>query len=891
MRSPRLQGEVWFVVCKIVGKGGDYSGGQFLRRRRGHKRIVLLPRLDTVASRIQEHEACFCGILTLQLSDRRMIILPSRVVSLTCVLGLSMRALAAGDAGGVEFFEAKIRPVLAKHCYECHSTESGKSKGGLRLDTRDGIRMGGDTGAAVVPGDAAKSLLLAAIKHTDADLAMPPKKAKLPDAIIADVEAWIKSGAIDPREGPSTTASRPPVDLESGRKFWSYQKPVRPPLPATRKSDWALRELDHFIAVKLEEIALAPSPDAAPVVLLRRLYFDLIGLPPTPKQAAAFSMANLAATVDELLASPRFGERWGRHWLDVARFAESNGREANLTFPHAWRYRDYVIDAVNADVPFDCFITEQIAGDLLPAKDDAERARLLVATGFLAVGAKGLGEFNKVQFAADVADEQLDTVTRAVMASSVACARCHDHKSDPFSMADYYALAGIFKSTKTYFGNWIDSENNNDGDLIRLPELPGQLIPNKPVTAERVKQLHAELAKMDREEKEEAEQAKKDKAAGKDPSGDYFKMLQSAIRRLWSRGGIHGELERVDEQGRALPLCMGVMDATVHDSAVYERGEIAHPGKTVPRGFPRVVEVRIAPPTNQSGRLEFARWLTSRDHPLTARVMANRVWRHLFGTGLVRTTDNFGLSGEHPSHPELLDHLAVQFMEGGWSVKALIREVVLSRAYRQASTYRAEAFQNDPDNRLLWRAPKRRLDAEVIRDSMLAVSGLLDTSRRPGSLVGELDGQSVSLIGFNPKIPADLDGSHRRSVYLPALRDHLPDVLEHFDFATPTLVVGDRDVTNVPLQALYLMNGPFVQEQAAALAHRVMKEKLTEAERIRRTFSLCFNRPPDAEECELAETFFQTARSCLEDSPAREQTIMTHYCQALLSSGEFRNTD
>jgi hypothetical protein len=801
---------------------------------------------------------------------------------------------AADDAAAkTAFFEAKVRPVLAEHCYECHSVETGKSKGGLQLDTKEGIRTGGDTGPAVVPGDAAKSLLLAAIKHSDPDLEMPPKKAKLPDSVIADLEVWIKAGAVDPREGAAKSVSRPPVDLESGRKFWSYRKPVEPKLPVAMNSSWSVRELDRFILAQLEGRQLTPSPDAEPAVFVRRLYFDLIGLPPTPEQAAAFSMEKLESTVDELLASPRFGERWGRHWMDVARFAESNGRESNLIFPHAWRYRDYVIDAVNEDLPFDRFVTEQIAGDLLPAKNDAERARLLIATGFLAFGAKGLNEQNQAQFAADVADEQLDTVTRAIMATSVACARCHDHKSDPFSMEDYYALAGIFKSTKTYFGNWIDSENNNDGDLIRLPDLPGQLIPNKPLPPEKVAELKDQLATIDREEKDEAERVEKAQAEGKDLSGEYFPMLQKAIGRYWRRGGIEGQLETVDETGRALPLCMGVMDERVHDSPLYDRGEIARPGKKIARNFPQVIRVSGVPrpPKKQSGRLEFALWLTSREHPLTARVMANRVWRHLFGTGLVRTTDNFGFTGELPSHPELLDHLALKFMNNGWSVKALIREVVLSRTYRQASTYRADCFQRDPDNRLLWRANKRRLDAEVIRDSMLAVSGLLDVSRRPASLVSELAGQSVSVIGFNPAIPADLDGSHRRSVYLPIFRDHLPDVLEQFDFATPTMVTGDRDVTNVPLQALYLLNGVFVQQQASALAQRVMDEGSTENERVRRAFSLCFNRLPDEVEAKLATEFFQAARSEIPDSPTRDETVMARFCQALLASGEFRNAD
>ncbi len=790
---------------------------------------------------------------------------------IACSLLLSANAAAQEFA----FFEAKIRPVLVKHCYECHSVESGKSKGGLMLDTRQGIRGGGETGPAVVPGDAAKSLLLSAIKHSDPDLEMPPKKPKLDAPVIADFETWIKAGAADPRESTAKLAERPPVDIAAGRKFWSYQRPVK-----------VAGNVDSFIEVKLKENKLTPSPEAEPVVLLRRLYFDLIGLPPTPKEVKAFldrspeACKTYEQIVDELLQSPRFGERWGRHWLDVARFAESNGRESNLTFPHAWRYRDYVIDAVNADVPFDRFITEQIAGDLLPAKDDAERARLLIATGFLAFGAKGLNEMSKAQFAADLADEQLDTVTRAVMASSVACARCHDHKTEPFSMEDYYSLAGIFKSTQTFYGTWIDSENNNGSHLIRLPDLHGQLIPNRPLTAERVKQLKEQRAQLDAEEKAQNEYAIQAKLEGRDISGEYFKMLSNAIRILWTRGGIDGALEKVDDQGRALPLCMGVQEGKTQDSRLYERGEIAHTAKAVPRGFPRVIEFSGKMPKQQSGRLELAQWLTSREHPLTARVMANRVWRHLFGAGIVRTVDNFGFSGERPSHPELLDHLAIRLVDSGWSVKALIREIVLSRTYRQASTHRADVFDRDPDNRLLWRANKRRLDAEVIRDSMLAVAGVLDPSRRPGSLVAELDGQSVSLIGFNTQLPPDLDGSKRRSIYLPVLRDNLPDVLEQFDVANPNLVTGDRDVTNVPLQALYLLNSPFVQDQASALAKRVQLS----ADRVQCAFDLCFGRPPDAKEIELAKDFFR-GRS------TDDLKVLAAFCQSLLSSAGFRFAD
>lgn len=738
------------------------------------------------------------------------------------------------------------------------------------LDTRDGIRAGGETGPAVVIGDVEKSLLLAAIKHSDPDFEMPPKKPQLSSAVIADFETWIKAGAADPREAAAKVAGRVPVDLAAGRQFWSYKRPVT-----------AVGSVDAFIDVKLKENGLSSSPEAEPVVLLRRLYFDLIGLPPTPAEVKAFSMEKWEATVDELLKSSRFGERWGRHWLDVARFAESNGRESNLAFPHAWRYRDYVIDAVNADVPFDRFVTEQIAGDLLPAKDDAERARLLIATGFLAMGPKGLNEMNPAQFAADVADEQLDTVSRAVMASSVACARCHDHKTEPFSMEDYYALAGIFKSTQTLYGNWIDSENNNHGHLIPLPKVPGKLIAGKSLTEARVKQLKEDLAKLNAEEKAQNEYVARAKAEGRDISGEYNKILTTAIRILWTRGGIEGALETVDDQGHALPLCMGVQDSkNIKDSPLYERGELAHPLTSVPRGFPRVIEVSGKVSKKQSGRMELAQWLTSREHPLTARVMANRVWRHLFGAGIVRTVDNFGFSGERPSHHELLDHLAIKFMDSGWSVKALIREIVLSKPYRQASTHRADVFDKDPDNRLLWRANKRRLDAEVIRDSMLAVAGVLETKRRSGSLVAELDGQSVSLIGFNTKLPLDLDGSKHRSIYLPVLRDHLPDVLEQFDVANPNLVTGDRDVTNVPLQALYLLNGPFVQEQASELAKRVQFS----SDRVQGAFDFCFNRPPDAKEIALAKNFFR-------GSSTDDLKMLAAFCQSLLSSAEFRFAD
>ena len=655
-------------------------------------------------------------------------------------------------------------------------------------------------------------------------------------------------------------------------RHWSL---VPPRLPAE-----ATGGIDGFIRAKLKTAGLPPAARAEARVLLRRLHLDLTGLPPQGEAPETLSAAAYERVVDELLASPRFGERWGRHWLDVARYAESNGRESNLTFPHAWRYRDYVIDAVNADVPYDRFITEQVAGDLLPAANDAERARLLVATGFLALGAKGLNEQNPEQFRADVADEQVDAVTRAVLASSVACARCHDHKTDPYTMEDYYALAGIFKSTQTFYGNWIDSENNNHGRLIRLPELPGQVKPGKPLTPVQVKKLREDLERLNREDREQQAYIAKAQAEKRDISGEFNQLLGNALRILWTRGGVEGALDRVDENGQPRALCMGVMEGKVADSPLYERGELAQPREAVPRGFPAALGVRMEVSREQSGRLELARWLTHRDHPLTARVMANRVWKHLLGAGLVRTMDDFGVTGEPPSHPELLDYLAVRFVEGGWSVKRLVKEIVMSQTYQQAS---AEPVAADPDNRLLAHANQRRLDAEAIRDSMLAVSGELDVSRRAGSLVSELDGQSVSLIGFNDKLPKDLDGSRQRSIYLPVLRDHLPDVLEQFDVANPSLVTGSREVTNVPMQALYLLNGPFVRERAAALARRIDGGEGGREGFVRRAFERCFNRAPERREEELAARFWAQGGD--------EALLRTAFCQALLASAEFRLLD
>lgn len=807
----------------------------------------------------------------------------------------------ANDSEGIAFFEAKIRPIFVQHCYKCHSVASGKSEGGLLLDSKERTRAGGDRGPAVVPGKPEASLLLTAISHTDPDLKMPPKKERLPASVIDDIAKWIRKGAPDPRDNKTNAAPRPPVDIESGRRFWSFQKPVKHDIPTTKNPTWAKRDLDHFIFAKLDSAGLSPSSDADPATFLRRLHFDVVGLPPSPSAVRQFLQrvdadgfdSAISVEVDSLLATKQFGERWGRHWLDVARFAESSGKEANISFPHAWRYRDYVIDCLDADKPFDRFVVEQIAGDLLPYDSDAERARLLIATGFLALGPKNLDESNALQFRADVVDEQIDTVSRALMANSVACARCHDHKFDPFAMEDYYALAGVLASSKTYFGTFISPANRVGGDPLPLPRLDGQPIFHKAIPAARVESLKMELAALKKEHDDGMAAVYKAIAEGKDASEIF--TLRDALRIFWRSGAIEGQLEMVDDSGQPRPLAMGVLEGErVIDAPLLERGDISRPGKPVPRGFPRVIELEGSPfvPRNQSGRLEFTQWLTHPHHPLTSRVMANRVWHYLFGAGIVRSVDNFGFSGQRPSHPELLDQLALQFVAGGWSVKKLVREIVLSRTYRQASTYDEKSFLVDPDNRLLWRAGKRRLDAEAIRDAMLAVSGELDRNRPAGSLVArQIGDRPISLIGLDNRIPADLDGTNHRSVYLPVIRDRLPDVLDLFDFAEPSLVTGARDTTNVPVQALYLMNSPFVQARAKGLANQLVREGDSDERRIRQAYLLCFSRDPDAEEIKMAMAFLEQGRKRAGNDVDLRKKIWVSYCQALLSTAEFRNLD
>jgi hypothetical protein len=851
------------------------------------------------------------------------------------------------DAAQIDFFEKKIRPVLADKCYKCHSEKAEKIKGGLVLDTREGIRGGGDNGPAVVPGNLKESLLIEAIRYATKDTAMPPEKSggKLPDAVIADFEGWVKMGAPDPRDGAAKVVRK--YDTEEAKRWWAFQAPAKPAIPVVGERAWGKADLDKFILARFETKGVKPVGDADKLTLLRRVTFDLVGLPPTTKEIEAFLKETapdaFAKLVDRLLASPQFGERWGRHWLDVARFAESSGKETNIALPHAWRYRDYVVAAFNGDKPYDQFIGEQIAGDLLPAKDDKQRAEQLIATGFLAIGPKSLNERNPRQFCLDLADEQIDAMSQAILGMTIACARCHDHKFDPIPQRDYYALAGIFLSTATKYGTAQGIQNRHASELIELPRGAGLPILAKNVSPADRQRMEGQLAELRKEQRtilqERFGRRRESDAAPAPPPRDQ-RDNRRALQLAAQIGQLEATLKSLDESGQAKPLAMGVQDlpvtrsgeggfgfarmararlgqpgarppefSTIADSALYGRGEADKPADKVPRGFPAI----LSPPgtikrPGGSGRLELAEWLTSPGNPLTSRVIVNRVWHWLFGRGIVESVDNFGTSGQKPSNQALLDYLAIHFQESGWSIKKLVREIVLSRSYQLSSEFDERNFAVDPENTLIWRMSKRRLDAECVRDAMLAVSGELDLIPPVGSLIASAGDGPIGgprLRGISEESIIGATGKHR-SLYLPIARDVLPDGLAVFDFAEPSLVTGARETTNVPSQALYMLNSAFAAAQAQKAADRILAAypggpnggvAANLDQRLAYAYWIMFCRPPSESERQAASAFFTKFPSNwskndhsapgLKDAAAIKAT-WTSFCRALFASAEFR---
>jgi hypothetical protein len=814
---------------------------------------------------------------------------------------------------GIAFFEKSVRPLFVKHCYKCHSSSKGEDKGGLVLDSQAGWMDGGDSGPAIIPGKITESILIEAIEQKDPDFAMPPKY-KLSSSEIENLKKWVSMGAPDPRDGTPVKPAPSKINIAEGRKFWSFQPARSSTLPNVKDKNWVNDPIDRYILDKQASKKLVPVADADRATLIRRVTYDVVGLPPTPQEIRDFVndpatvQVALEKVVNRLLDSKHFGERWGRHWLDIVRYGESVGRTRNYPFPFAWKYRDYVIDSFNNDKPYNQFVIEQLAGDLLESKDNAQSDEQHVATGFLAMGSMDLNERDKEKFQLDVIDDQIDVTGRAFMALTTGCARCHDHKFDPIPTTDYYAMAGIFKSTNTLsgYGSRQGGGNKlNRNTLISLSNNRVTTVATKPVkpsqpSAREIK-LQGQIAKLKKEVKPLTDKLKtfRKKSASKQKKASANEQKQFNPQRTQQRiKQIRNQVKRLEKQIGNLSndrnnepiisgnLAMGARDAqNVSKCKVRIRGDVDNRGAEVPRGVPQVLTDGTQPelPAKSSGRLEFALWMTEPSHPLTSRVMVNRVWHHLFGKGIVRTVDNFGHSGERPSHRKLLDHLALRFTgDMNWSIKNLIRTIVMSHSYRLASQHSENNYAVDPDNTLLWRANVRRLEAEALRDAMMSVAGTLNFDPAKGSLVQNLKAGEV---GKNGGIQF-LKSFNHRSVYLPIVRNYVPEFLQIFDFAEPSSVIGRRDVTTVSTQALFLLNDKFVIDQSNATAKRLLSDERLEnqEERIAGAYLLAFGRTPSGSELSEFRKFLDEAIK----NGQTPEVAFSGFIQALFASAEFR---
>ena len=751
------------------------------------------------------------------------------------------------SADDLQFFESQVRPLLTDHCYECHAGESRILRGGLRLDHRAGWLRGGDSGPAIVPGDPQNSLLMQAVRYESME--MPPA-GRLSEQQTAVLGEWIRRGAPDPRlEAPP--AKLQPVDWDAARKHWAFQPIPDAEPPAESDPLWSKNPIDRFVRARLRQAGMEPAVAADRRTLIRRATFDLTGLPPTPEETAAF-VADPAEdafdrVVDRLLSSPAYGERWGRHWLDLVRYATTNGADENHGLPEAWRYRDWVIRSLNVDLPMDQFIVQQLAGDLLPVPEDEQAAGdLLTATGLLVLGPKMLAEQDKEKMLIDIADEQVDTISRTMLGLTLSCARCHDHKFDPLSARDYYALAGIFYSTRTM---------QNRDFVSKWMERP---LPSREVT-ERRRQQQQRIDAV----KSELEQLK---VAGQ-------KELAAARQ---------AELEKLQKELPQYAMVMAAEEGERCNLPVHLRGNHLKPGPDlVPRGMPSIL-TEVAPADSisgdESGRLQLARWLVSPQQPLTARVMVNRLWMWHFGRPLMRSPSNWGLQAEAPSHPELLDWLARELMRRGWSLKSMHRLVLSSRTWQMSSVQRADYQELDPENRLLWRQNRRRLEAEEVRDAVLLTGGGLD--RTSGGMAGSVD-------------------APRRAIYLPIDRAALYEMFSTFDYVETAGHIEQRPATTVPNQALFLLNSSLVHEQSRRLAEGqgaadVGFPGAAAEELCSRLFDVIYGRPASMAERAEAMTFLQQLDSALSgvaDERERRLQCWATLCRTLLAGNQFLFVD
>jgi len=848
-----------------------------------------------------------------------------RLRSITALLLAPLALLAAGDDD--LFFESKVRPVLIKRCYDCHSTEK-KTKGGLALDTRAGWQHGGDNGPAIIPGDLTKSLVIKAVRYLDKDFAMPPK-SRLPADEVAILEEWVKRGAPDPRNGETAKAAKPKrtINLDEGRKFWAFQPVANPATPAVKDSAWPKDPVDRFLLAKIEAKGLKPAGDADRHTWIRRVSLDLTGLPASAEEVLAFAHDKsddaYAKVVDRLLASPTYGERWARHWLDLTGYADMIGTSNEVFAEHAWRYRDYLIQAFNQDKPFDQFIKEQLAGDLMPSSSPEQRASQLVATGFLMVGDLEIVNPDKAKMETDHIDTQLIKIGGTFLGMTMGCARCHDHKFDPVALEDYYGMAGMLRSSPSSgkmvgFGVWSTIRS------VPLPESPTQLAERQKAEADHAAKLSAmkaEQAKLTEENKavvakltalEKAAPAKPttptEKAAPvasapttkPSPEQDALTKRRDEIAALLKTKG--SEIQHAEFFKSKAPKAFAMQDdAKPADMPIYVRGNPYAPAAVVPRGALRVASWDKFPtiPAGQSGRLQLAEWIADRRNPLTARVTVNRLWQKLFGEGLVRSVDYFGERGERPSHPELLDHLATRFMTDGWSQKRFLRGLVLSHAYRLSSANHTEGLSLDPENRLFWRMNRQRLEAEAIRDSLLKVSGELTAKSGGPSLALEIieNTGGLTAAGINPPNyhhrKSRASQEFERTVYLPVMRNgpsSADKIRSFFDFADPAGITGQRNQTVMPTQSLFLLNNDLVRKRAGSMAKQLIAAHKDENVRLEALWLRAWNRPISSDERVSARAFLQEITPLLKKPRAPEALEAARWqelCHSLLASNAF----
>ncbi len=779
------------------------------------------------------------------------------------------------QAGNGEYFSQKVAPLLQKHCQDCHGPDA--QEGQLRLDSLQAMNSGGKSGPPIVPGKADESLLMAAVRYRDEALRMPPEK-KLTDEEIGILNDWISSGAVHPEGAVVFSEPAPPFDVQQAREFWSFKSPVQPAVPQDAPSEYVSGPIDAFVVSAMQNQGLKPNDVADRQTLIRRATFDLLGLPPTIEEIDAFladsSPTAYATVIDRLLRSPHYGERWGRHWLDVVRYADSNGLDENVAHGNAWRFRDYIVESINADKPYDQFLREQIAGDLLITEDTDEMSRrtLLTATGFLSLGPKVLAEPDKTKMLMDILDEQIDTTGRAFLGMTFGCARCHNHKFDPVSQADYYALAGIFKSTYT-----MES-------LVTIAKWNE----NPVATNAETESLKAHQGKIDHQKSQIASLVETTKASLVNGANSTEEQFPDEVKKQLA--DLRAEQKKLEESTPELPTAMGVKEGTPEAVRINIRGSHLTLGRPVTRGVPVVLQLGqpLAIEEKQSGRLQLANWLTDARNPLTARVFVNRVWRWHFGRGLVASTDNFGHLGERPSHPELLDWLTAEFIQTGWSMKSLHRMIMLSRTYQLSSDSSQQAAQSDPANIMLWRGNLHRLEAEAIRDSILAVSGLLDRSMG-GSMLHVKNREF--LFNHTSKDETRYD-SLRRSLYLPVIRNNIYDGFSLFDCTDGAVPNGNRSTSTVASQALFLMNSDLILQASSALADGLLKSGPENAsERIQLLFRRVLGRPATQEETDAMLKAADQVRDQLisEQVPETELVARTWsvLCQGVLASNEF----